>query len=83
MRCMEELRPSSGPHESEWVSLRFEGREPAAIGFLPLARNGYMGDLDSLNCSTSRLRDLSETCALRKARLVFMANYPLERREDL
>jgi hypothetical protein len=82
---MEKLRPSSGPTMGV---LTFGGREPAqqqlVFSFTLSQGTTYQG-LDSLNGGTSGLRDLSETCALRKAKLVtvFLANYPLEQREDL
>ena len=59
--------------------LTFEGREPATIRFLVFSHK----ERYTRARGTSGLRDLSETCALRRAKLVFMANYPLKRREDL
>jgi hypothetical protein len=67
---MEELRPSSGPTMGV---LTFGGRrEPTAIGFLgfSLTRNDTPGPVVLWDCEIYR-------------KLVFMANYPLERREDL
>jgi hypothetical protein len=71
---MEELRPSSG------LTLGVLTLGGAAFGFhiSPLTMNARAWTRSSL----LELRDLSETRAIRKAKLVFMANYPLQRRED-
>jgi hypothetical protein len=72
---MEELRPSSGPILGD---ITYGGRDPAVLGFLFPTSKMY-----ARAWTRSSPVGAAETPAIRMAKLVFMANYPLQRHEDL